>query len=80
MLKMGSPTVVHELSLTVWDENMYTDDDATEVVLILSAEQPDQQLDPESLVNRLMSPPFGEHVRKITSKARFMASHQSECS
>ena len=70
--------IVIALSLTVWDENRYTGGDATEVVSILGAEQPDQQLDPEPPVNRLMSPPFGEHVRKITSKARFMASYQPE--
>jgi len=53
---------------------VYTEDDTTEVDEIIGAAQPDQQLDPEPPVNRLMSPPLGEHVRKITSKARFMVS------
>ena len=54
---MSSPTVVHELALTVWDENGYTGKDTTEVDTICGAAQPDQQLDPEPPVNRLMSPP-----------------------
>jgi hypothetical protein len=54
---------------------VYTEDDTTEVDEIIGAAQPDQQLDPEPPVNRLMSPPLGEHVRKITSKARFMVSY-----
>jgi hypothetical protein len=32
--------------------------DATEVVKMIGAAQPDQQLDPEPPVNRMMSPPF----------------------
>jgi transposase len=36
----------------------YTEGDAIEVVKILGAAQPDQQLDPEPPVNRMMSPPL----------------------
>jgi hypothetical protein len=75
--QVDSPTVVHELAFTIWDENGWTGSDTT-VDTMSGAAPPDQHLDPESLVNCLMWPALGEHVRKLTPKARFMVSHHPE--